>query len=291
LRCVSFASQPFSYSRPHDMSFTEKLDPQSLQAFNTATKKKFSEQAQFFLNAFWDEFGDQAEFIYSVSWEHMKRADMRVRGVYYIHLYEEGNELDFDMSLYVFEQLNKFLEKEDKWGKEYPKSLPKEMTAIVRKQELRERVDVNFDGKMSFIEFLLYQYNASPKTLMERSMGSDDLPEEVLAAIRALNEVQQRVNAYEAEKKRLEDESESNGGQGIKALKAKNELAQLNAGPLWAAINKALITAEAAVRLASKKYGVNASGVNAGKGGPIRTNGTLWWLNRELAAKKAKYGK
>lgn len=273
------------------MSFTEKLDPESLKAFNVATKKKFSEQAMFFLNAFWDEFGDQAEFIYSVSWDHMKKADMRVKGVYYIHLYEEGNELDFDMSLYVFEQLNKLLEKEAKWAKEYPKSLPKDMTAIVRKQELRERVDINFDGKMSFIEFLLYQYNASPKTLMERSMGSDDLPEEVLAAIRALNEVQQRVNAYEAEKKRLEDESESNGGQGIKALKAKNELAQLHAGPLWAAINKALITAEAAVRIASKKYGVNAAGLSGAKGGPIRTNGTLWWLNRELAEKKAKYGK
>jgi len=272
------------------MSLVEKLDPDSLKAFNVATKKKFSEQACFFLNAYWEEFGTQAEEIYSVAWEYIKKVDMHNKGVKYIHLYEEGDELDFDMSLYFFEQLLKFLNANEKWAKDYPKSVPKEMTAIQRKQELRERVDVNFDGKMSFLEFLLYQYDASPKTLMERSRGSDDLPEEVLAAMRALEEVNQRVNAYETEKRRLEDDAE--GGSGIKALKAKNELAQLLNSPLWSAINKALITAEAAVRIASKKYGVTApSGGSGAGGGVVRTNGTMWWLNRELEAKKAKYGR
>eukprot|EP01102_Stenamoeba_stenopodia_P019322 TRINITY_DN726_c0_g1_i1.p1 TRINITY_DN726_c0_g1~~TRINITY_DN726_c0_g1_i1.p1 ORF type:complete len:272 (+),score=106.06 TRINITY_DN726_c0_g1_i1:139-954(+) len=270
------------------MSFVEKLDPASLQAFNVATKKKFSEQAQFFLNAFWDEFGDQAEIIYSVAWDYLKKADMRVKGVHYIHLYEEGNELDFDMSLYFFEQIGKFYNEaaNAKWKKEYPKSIPAEMTAIVRKKELREQVDINFDGKMSFLEYLLYQYHASPKTLMDRSMGNTELPEEVLAAMRALEEVNRRVQAYEKEKARLEQESE---GTGIKALKAKNELAQLKSSPLWEEINKALITAEAAVRIASKKYGVNAApGTNTSA---VRTNGTMWWLNRELQEKKRLYGK
>jgi len=271
-------------------SIVEKLDPASLQAFNVATKKKFSEQAQFFLNAYWEEYGSDAEQIYSVAWEHMKMADMRVRGVKYIHIYEEGFDLDFDMSLYVFEQLNKFYETNPKWAKEYPKSTPKDMTAIVRKKELREKVDVNFDGKMSFIEYLLYTYDASAKMLMERSMGCDELPEEVLAAMRALEEVNKRVLAYETEKRRLEDEA--SGDSGIKALKAKNELAQLKAGNLWAEINKALITAEAAVRIASKKYGVTpgAGSIGAG-GGIVRTNGTMWWLQRELQHKKELYGK
>jgi len=31
------------------------------------------------------------------------------------------------------------------------------MTALIRKQELREKVDVNFDGRISFLEYLLYQ--------------------------------------------------------------------------------------------------------------------------------------
>jgi len=271
-------------------SFTEKLDPESLKAFNVATKKKFADQACFFLNAFWQECGDQAEIIYSVLWEQIKKADMRVRGVKYIHLYEEGNELDFDMSLYLFEQLGRFFEDaaNTRWVKDYSKSLPKEMTAIHRKQELRERVDVNFDGKMSFLEYLLYQYNASPKTLMERSKGGDELPEEVLAAMRALDEVSRRVKEYETEKSRLEDEAET--GTGIKSLKAKNELAQLKVSPLWESINKALISAEAAVRIASKKYGVTAP-TGAGAADGVRTNGTMWWLARELQAKKEKYGK
>jgi hypothetical protein len=55
------------------------------------------EQAQFFLNAFWDEANDQAECIYSVAFELIKRADMRWRNITYVHMYEEGNDLDFDM--------------------------------------------------------------------------------------------------------------------------------------------------------------------------------------------------
>jgi len=273
------------------MSLTEKLDDQSLAAFNVAVSKKFSDQAQFFLNAYWEEFSDYAEQIYTVSWEHIKAADMRVKGVKYIHLYEEGNELNFDMGLYLFEQLGKFYDdaKNNKWKKDYPKSVPEEMTAIQRKKELRERVDVNFDGKVSFLEYLLYQFGASPKTLMDRSRAAGDLPEEVLAAMRALEEVNRRVNAYETEKRRLEDDSE--GGNSIKALKAKNELAQLKNSPLWSEINKALITAEAAVRLASKKYGIGVpSGVPGASSGP-RTNGTMWWLSRELQKKKELYGK
>jgi len=66
---------------------------------------------------------------------------------------------------------------------------------------------------MSFLEYLLYQYHASPKTLMDRSMGNTELPEEVLAAMRALEEVNRRVQAYEKEKARLEQDSE---GTGIK---------------------------------------------------------------------------
>jgi len=269
------------------MSFTEKLDEKSLAAFSVACKKPFSEQAQFFLNAFWDEFGDQAEAIYSIGWEKIKIADRRWRNVQYVHLYQEGNDLDFDMGLYFFEIMLKFYDDTPEGRREkevYPKSVPKEMTAIVRKKELRERVDVNFDGRVSFLEYLLYQYNASPKDLMDRSSGRE-LPEEVLAAMRALEEVNKRVNAYETEKARLTEGSEL---PGIKGLKAKNELAQLKSSPLWESINKALITAEAAVRMASRKYGVGKG--EAGEGGAVRTNGTMWWLERELITKKEKYG-
>ncbi len=43
----------------------------------------------------------------SCAWEILKMADRRWRNVQYIHLYDEGNDLDFDMTLYFFEQVRR----------------------------------------------------------------------------------------------------------------------------------------------------------------------------------------
>lgn len=44
-------------------------------------------------------------------------------------------------------------------------------------QELRDEVDVNFDGRISFLEYLLYQYKdvANPADFCHRSMVSYSL--------------------------------------------------------------------------------------------------------------------
>lgn len=245
----------------------------------------------FFLNAFWEEYGDQAEFIYEHSWRIMKQADMDAKGISYVHLYEEGNDLDFDMGLYFFEQLCKFTESSEgqKLKGQYEKSFPEMQTSIVRKKELRDKVDVNFDGRVGYLEYLLYQYKASPKDLMSRSMGQPDEDEAIRKAREALERVNKAIAAYEAEKTRLEEAAAS--GRGIKALKAKNELAQLMSGPLWETLNKALITAEAAVRIATraaKKRGANVGSGEVKQCG--RSDGAVWWMNKDLAVKKARYG-
>jgi len=274
-------------------SFTEKMDEKSLAAFTKAAKAPFSEQAMFFLDAFWEEFGQYADIIYSVHYEHMKMADMRIRNIQYLHLYEDGQDLDFDMGLYFFEQLCKFFTGEKTtpqcsdgktWASKYAKAVPQEQTAIVRKKELRDKVDVNFDGRISFLEYLLYQFDASPKLLMERSVTKSSDPPEVAAAKLALADVNKRIRAYEAEKQRLQNDID--GPKGIKQLKAINEMAQLDAGPLAEALRKDLIIAEAKVRIAVKKYGGSSEG---GAGGP--TQGTMWWISHDIEVKKAKYGK
>jgi len=272
------------------MSFVEKLDPDSLAAFNEISEKSFSAQAIFFLNAFWVEFGDQAEFVYSHSWRIIKEVDMHHKGINYIHLYEEGNDLDFDMGLYFFEKLCKYTESnKPALSADYETSLPTMMTSIVRKKELRDKVDVNFDGRVGFLEYLLYQYNASPKDLMSRMESAPDEDEAIRKARLALEEVNKAINAYEAEKTRLEEAAA--GGKGIKALKAKNELAQLNSSPLWERLNKALITAEAAVRIATRNARKNGGKVGNGSGAPAgRSEGAVWWMNRDLKEKKEKYG-
>jgi len=274
-------------------SFTEKLDAESLAFFSDVAKRPFSQQAVAFLNAYWAECSGEAEFIYSASWEILKYADMHNKGIQLLYQYDEGCDVDFDIGLYFYEQLCKFVE-DPKHSDlaAYKPSQPEMMTALKRKQELRDKVDVNFDGRISFLEYLLYQYKdvANPADFCTRSMGHDEHPE-IKKARLALEEVNKRIRAYEEEKARLTAEADS--GTGVKALGAKNMLAQIDAGPLKDQLNKALISAEAAVRIASKKFGGSSYSGTGGSGdgsGDSSSQGALWWMNRDLEEKKKKYG-
>lgn len=270
-------------------SFTEKLDAEALAFFSEVAKKPFSQQAVAFLNAYWPEVNSEAEFIYAGSWEMIKYADMHSKGIQLVYQYDEGTDLDFDIGLYFYEQLCKLVEDpKNKALAGYSMSQPEMMTALKRKQELRDNVDVNFDGRISFLEYLLYQYKAvaNPADFCTRSMGKDDEHPEIKKARLALEEVNKRIRAYEEEKARLTSESQ---GSGVKALGAKNMLAQIDAGPLKEQLNKALISAEAAVRIASKKFsGVSAS-EDGGESGAM-SQGAIWWMNRDLAEKQKRYG-
>jgi len=273
------------------MSFVEKLDAESLKYFNEVASRPFSQQAVAFLNAYWPEVKEEAPFVYHVAWERIQYADMTHKGISLVYKYTEGVDLDFDMGLYFYEQLCKFCEdsKNKEW-QAYKRSQPEMMTAIKRKQELREKVDVNFDGKVSFLEYLLYQYKdvANPADFCKRSMKGGDEHPEIRKARLALEEASKAIRAYEEEKARLEEGAKE---PGVKGLKFKNLLAQLGASPLWEAINKALITAEAAVRIAIKKYGGSRSGGADGGGeGDGNSDGALWWMQTDLETKKKKYG-
>lgn len=274
-----------------DSSFKQKLDAKALAYFEEVCNKSFSQQAVHFLNAYWAEVGDQAEFIFSVAYDRVRMADMHSKGVQYIHLYDEGNDLDFNFGLYFYEKLCKFLgeSKNSEWTDEkWAKSQPEMITAIVRKRELREKVDVNFDGRIGFLEYLLYQYRAfaNPADFTTRSMKGPEEHPEIRKARLALEAVNARIKAYEAEKMRLENESKHSG---VRGLKAKNLLAQLHCSPLWEQLNKALITAEAAVRAAARKFGKGGTSAD-GQGSALPTDGAIWWLKRDLAEKKKKYG-
>lgn len=278
------------------MSFAEKLDAEALAFFNDVASKKFSEQAVAFLNAYWAEIGSEADFIFNAAWETMKYADMHAKGIAYVHLYEEGADLELNIGFYFYEQLCKRLASgKDDFNTDYRpfappnfmKSQPEMLTAIVRKKELKDKVDVNFDGRISMLEYLLYQYRdfANPADFTTRSMKAPDEHPEIKKAREALEEVNARIRAYEAEKARLEAESQL---PGVKGLKAKNLLAQLDSSPLKEELNMALIKAEAAVRKATKLFG----GANAGAGAEAApSQGALWWMNKDLAVKKAKYGR
>jgi hypothetical protein len=272
------------------MAFTEKLDADGLKYFNHICSQPFSQQAVAFLNAYWNEIGSEADFIFGCAWEAIKYADMHAKGISYVHLYEEGAELELNIALYFYEKLCQRLDEGKEWApfKAFQKSQPEMMTAIKRKTELRDKVDVNFDGKVCFLEYLLHQYRdfANPADFVRRAMKGGDEHPEIRAARLALEEVNKRIRAYEAEKARLEEESQQ---PGVKGLKAKNQLAQLDASPLKEELNTALIKAEAAVRIATKKFGGAGGGGGGGSAGDAQ--GALWWMNKDLETKKARYGK
>jgi len=123
--------------------------------------------------------------------------------------------------------------------------------------------------------------------------GPDEHPE-IRKARLALQEVNKRIAEFEAEKHRLTEESEL---PGVKGLAAKNLLAQLDASPLAERLNAALITAEAAVRIASKKFG-GGKAVATGSVAPVNAegrtelspDGAIWWMNRDLEEKQKRYG-
>jgi len=100
----------------------------------------------------------------------------------------------------------------------------------------------------------------------------------------ALEEVNKKIQAFEAKKAAL---TVIAAGTGVKALGATNELAQIENSPEKDELNKALITAEAAVRIASKKFGGSAGGGSGSSSGS--SDGALWWMNRDLEEKKKRY--
>lgn len=282
-----------------DTSFKGKLGDEELKFFNGIVCKPFSEQATAFLNAYWPEVGSQADHIFMVGWEFFKSTDMLFKGVEYVHLYDEGVNLDFDAGLKFFESICKYWDDEKNEfvsDDAFAPSKPVMMTAIKRKKELRDKVDVNFDGRVSFMEYLLYQYQdldgVDPASFIKKAMavGTDE-PPEVVAAREALANVMAQIKKYEAKKQKLTDQSKL---PGVKGLKAKNQLAQLDSSPLMEELNVLLITAEAAVRKVIKKYGGKTYVQNddgSKKYDASQQAGSRYWLNKDLAAKKAKYGK
>jgi len=274
-------SQPRTFSKrlePVDKpaAFTEKLSPEALDFFNDVCHRPISQQAIAFLNAYWSEVGSQAEFIFSVAYEMFKYADMHSKGIQYIHLYEEGTDLDFNIGLYFYEKLCKLVlddaaGKQWRDDKKYKPSMPEMLTALVRKQELREKVDVNFDGRVSFLEYLLYQYRAyaNPADFTKRSMAQGSEHDAIRKARLALEEVNKAVRAFETEKARLQQEADE---PGVKGLGAKHQLSILFASPLAEKLNAALITAEAAVRIAGRKFGASGSVFSVA---PVRTRACM----------------
>jgi len=275
-------------------SFMQKLTSDQLKYFNTIAKKPFSEQGIAFLNAYWEEVNDQKEFIFHVAWEQIKKTEMRFNNVDYIHLYNEGSSLAIDAALHFFEQLFIYCddEKNDYTGTAFKKSGVKMMTANARKKEIKKKVDANNDGRLSFLEYLLYTYmdidGVNPGNFVKKHRQLQNVHQDVQAAQDALNAVLKQIRNYEGKKKTLTDKVDK-AKSSVKAGIARGELNQLINSPLAEELNRLLILAEAAVRKAKKKHAGAKGGMTEGGTNVGDSSGALFWIDSVFEATKSKY--
>ncbi|KAL7711608.1 Calcium-regulated actin-bundling protein C-terminal domain-containing protein [Entamoeba marina] len=188
--------------------------------FKEVTARDYKQQATFFLNAFWAEAGNDAEKIWK---QYFLVCELDVENG------AEGCKLD------EF-QAHRFFEKEGI-----------AMSVSEMRQNLNV-VDPKFK-KIAFIEFLLFKYKQTIVELMKRPQGTN---EEMVKAQKAMEAVQSEIKKIEDKKTELEKKAAA--GSGVAAMRAGNELQQLLSEDKTD-LNRALVTAEAAVRKAQKAGG------------------------------------
>ena len=216
------------------------------QKFKRYTSKKHTLQAKAFLNAYWDSgIQEHAEDIWK--FVHTWQEQDHEHGV-------EGTDLD-EFKAHVF------LER-----------LGETKRVVELRENLREN-NLEFQRRMSFLEFCLFRYNKKVSDFLRRDPPAEDISPGSMspAAVKAheaLSAVRSEINRIETLKSELEEKA---SGAGVKAMQAKNELQQLLTRDNTD-LNRALLTAEAALR-------------RAGGAGDLPP-GSLWWMNRELEEMK-----
>jgi len=172
---------------------------------------------------------------------------------------KEGNELD------------------EFWSHKFLESLGETLTIIQLREKLR-KIDVDMNGKMSLIEYLIFKYNKGIEATVNAPQGGNEeeikkAQDELMAVQNALEAVQQKLeeqkrgeeelrvavdnlkmqeDSYNNQIKELTKKSEEGGSSIVARNKAKQELAQLKQeNPL--PLRKAKITQEAALRKVEKQ--------------------------------------
>jgi len=257
------------------------------------TRLKYADQAKWFLNGFWTEGAEpEAENIWKFAWKFIELDERK----------KEGNELD------------------EFWSHKFLESLGETLTVIKLRETLRQ-IDVDANGKMALLEYLMFKYQKSIPDVVNAPQGSNQEElrqatlklEAVQAALvesqqaeeavkrseaelrAALDDLRRQEDAFNTQISTLEQKSKDPNGTVVSKSKAAAELAQLKSeNPL--PLRKAKITTEAAVRKAErdrKAAEAATAAVEARfreaqeyleqvKRGGGAAYGAMWWLDREL---------
>jgi chromosome segregation ATPase len=238
--------------------------------FAQLCKKFYKDQAIWFLNGFWGKGVDPNEA--NKVWDYVKKF-IELDNMSTERKGAQGNELD------------------QFWSAKFMEDMDKAMTSIARKEAFK-KIDLDNNGKMSTIEYLLWKYDKSLQETVDAPQGTSP---ELEAAQRALERLQVTLKELQAavdELKKQEDEyngkindltkkSTDSSVSMVNRNKAANELAQLKGeDPL--PLRKAKITQEAAVRKVEKEMKETRVLIDQLKGKGGVAPGALWWMEREM---------
>jgi len=124
----------------------EKLSDKDRNTFKSLTRKVYVDQAKWYLNGFWREEGEQqAEEVWTIVHKFTALDPKKAA----------GNELDPVLSSHYLQGINKV------------------MTALELKEALR-RIDVDANGLMALLEYLLFKYNRSVLKCLNNPQGGSE---------------------------------------------------------------------------------------------------------------------
>jgi len=182
-----------------------KVSSAQQAAWSEIVTKKYSDQAIWFMNGFWSEVEASAENIWK--WvELFSELDQDKKG--------DGCELD------------------EFWSHKFLESLGETMTVIEMREKFRT-IDVDFNKRMSLIEFLSYHFKKSIQDVIDAPQGDNQEEIEaaqaaVAAAQKAVDEMVERLN----EATRTADEADAAAAEA----KAASDAAEAAAAPYRAAV-------------------------------------------------------
>ena len=203
-----------------------KVTAAQQEAWSEIVSKKYADQAVWFLNGFWGELEAHAEDVWK--WvELFAQLDQEKKA--------EGCELD------------------EFWSHKFLEQLGETMTVIEMREKFRT-IDVDFNKRMSLIEFLAYRFKKTIQQVIDAPQGGNQ--EEINKAQAAVDAAQKAVDemvarlaeatrtadeaaAAAAEAKRTADEAKAAADEATRTAneaKAASDAAEEAAAPYRAAV-------------------------------------------------------
>jgi len=176
-----------------------KVTAEQQAAWSEIVTKKYADQAIWFLNGFWEELQPEAENVWK--WvELFSQLDQEKKA--------EGCELD------------------EFWSHKFLESLGETMTVIEMREKFRT-IDVDFNKRMSLIEFLSFRFKKSIQEVIDAPQGGNQ--DEINAAQAAVEAAQKAVDdmiARLAEATRTAEESAAAAADAAAKSEAANAAAE-----------------------------------------------------------------